>query len=85
VSCTPQTHDVILVSSVLPANAVADTVLPTMGIPGVSITEAGELVWADGKYVAGAPGVTGAVGVGDAVAVSHGSGEYHFTVSIPRD
>ena len=58
-SAAPPTT-VLAVTSVVPHNAVADTVLPTLSAAHVDIHEGGTPIWSDGKYLPGAAGITGA-------------------------
>jgi alpha-L-rhamnosidase len=66
----------------VPLGATADVHLPTMGSANAQITEAGAVVWSDGKLVQGVSGVM-AGEAGDAsgtVIVTVGSGTYSFAV-----
>jgi len=63
------------------ANSKGVTNVPMLGAADITIDEGGVAVWKGGKYVAGVAGITGASEVGDAVAVTHGSGEFHFVRS----
>eukprot|EP00656_Telonema_subtile_P019818 TRINITY_DN2101_c0_g1_i8.p1 TRINITY_DN2101_c0_g1~~TRINITY_DN2101_c0_g1_i8.p1 ORF type:complete len:450 (-),score=118.89 TRINITY_DN2101_c0_g1_i8:162-1511(-) len=81
VSCAAGAPSLVDVNTAVPASAVADTVFPSFG-RNASISEGGQSVWAAGAYVPGAAGVTGAVLSGDAVVVSHGSGEYQFQMQL---
>jgi hypothetical protein len=72
----------------VPAGAQADVVLATFGAKasdsGLSIREGGKSVWANGKYVSGIDGITGAIAgadlSGEHITVAVGSGQYVFTV-----
>ena len=79
----------VSLDAVVPVGATAVVAVPTLGASAAAVTvsewssEAGSTVWTNGRYVAGTPGVTGAVAVTDAfgvttIQVSVGSGEYAF-------
>lgn len=80
------TPDLTLSASV-PVAATATVVLPyAKATPAgsVTVTEGGTTVWANGAYVPGVPGVTGASLLADvpAVAVAVGSGDFAFALEI---
>jgi len=49
------------------------------------VTESGQPVWADGKFVSGVAGVTAGTSDGKDFTFSVGSGRYSFVVSTPND
>jgi hypothetical protein len=47
-------------------------------LTGITVEENGRVVWENGKYVTGVPGITGAVAEDNGIAFDVGSGEYNF-------
>jgi hypothetical protein len=76
------TGTVLHVDVALPPTCDAVTKLPLLGSDPAMlvISEGGRVVWSNGSYVSGVNGVVGAEvdRLADAVAIAHGSGEYHF-------
>ena len=69
-------------AATVPVGAVATIAVPTRGhLAGAVVIESDVTVWAAGAFVPGAPGVTGAKVVGDAIVFSVGSGTYDFTLT----
>lgn len=66
----------------VPIGSAATARLPTMGTTpsAVQITESGRLVWSQGGFAPGVPGVASAKVVGTAVSFKIGSGTYRFAV-----
>ena len=62
----------------VPVGSTAEVVVPKMNLRDVEVREGGKPVWAEGKYVAGAPGVTSANESGDDIRIVVGSGTYVF-------
>ena len=72
--------DTLRMDVTVAANSRATTIVPMgMNSASVTIAEGSTMIWKNGAYVAGGVmGVTGAVKVGDTVAIEHGSGTYSF-------
>ena len=62
----------------IPVNSEAQVYVPKAGLKARTVTESGTLVWQNGKYVAGADGITGAASEKEYVAFTVGSGSYAF-------
>ena len=65
----------------IPVNSRATVSVPKMGLEGVIVKEGGEIVWRDGAYVSGVPGIAGGSESTDCVSLDVGSGSYSFEVS----
>lgn len=88
VACAAGSSVEVGVTSTVPANSDAQTNLPTLGASPaqVNVTEGGTLIWIQGKYVAGVPGISGVTatgGNGAQVTVAHSSGQYDFQIAVP--
>ena len=63
----------------VPVGADAHVLVPRPSeLSGITIEENGQVVWENGKYVAGAAGITGAAIEDNGIAFDVGSGEYSF-------
>ena len=66
----------------IPANSDAKIVIPKEeDMTTVTVREGDHVVWENGKYVSGSPGITGAVARPNAIEFSVGSGYYHFLLT----
>ena len=68
----------IVLNVTIPANSKASVWVPKVGLSNFKIEEGSKVVWRDGKFVAGVPGIEGALDAGDWVKFEVGSGEYKF-------
>ena len=65
----------------IPAGADARVMLPRpKQLSGITVEENGRMVWENGEYMSGDPGITGAVSEDNDIAFDVGSGEYTFTL-----
>ena len=63
----------------IPVGADARVLVPRPDeLTGITIEENGKVIWENGKYVTGDPGITGAASEDNAIAFDLGSGEYSF-------
>jgi hypothetical protein len=58
----------------IPANATAEVSVPTLGLYVTTIKEGGRIIWRDGQFVSGVPGITAGRDAGDAITFEVGSG-----------
>jgi alpha-L-rhamnosidase len=66
----------------IPANSVARIVVPAeQEMTTVTVKEGDHVVWQDGKFVPGDPGITAASATSNGVEFSVGSGYYHFLLT----
>jgi len=70
--------DSIALEVEIPVGSEAAVIVPRLGLQDVVVEEGGSLVWQNGSYVAGPPGVTGATQSADSVRFDVGSGRYAF-------
>ncbi len=78
------THDPggVALKVVIPVGADARVLVPrSEEMTGISIEENGRVVWENGHFVPGDPGVSSATEAGSAVAFDVGSGEYSFRLT----
>jgi alpha-L-rhamnosidase len=68
----------IALAFTIPANSRARVSVPTMGLDDVTISEGGQIVWEDGAFVSGVPGVSGGSEGSGCVTFDVGSGAYRF-------
>jgi alpha-L-rhamnosidase len=73
-----RTETSIRVEVTVPCGSEAEVVIPKLGVREIKVTENGTTLWADGKYVAGAPGVMSAIDKDGAIRIKTGSGRYVF-------
>ena len=67
---------------VIPANSDAKIVVPEEEeMTTVTVREGDYVVWENGKFVSGDPGITGATARPHAIEFSAGSGYYHFLLT----
>jgi hypothetical protein len=68
---------------VVPPGSDSELVVPLLGSPvqSVVLTEGGTAFFRNGAFLPTVSGITGAVVVGNAVVVRHGSGSYSFVRS----
>jgi alpha-L-rhamnosidase len=67
---------------VIPSNSDAKIVVPSEEeMTAVTVREGGHVVWENGKFVPGDPGITAATARGHAIEFSAGSGYYHFLLT----
>jgi hypothetical protein len=65
----------------IPAGADARVMLPRpKQLSGITVEENGRMVWENGEYMSGDPGITGAMSEDNDIAFDVGSGEYTFTL-----
>ncbi len=67
----------------IPGNSRGSVSVPTRGKADVLVTESGEVVWRDGKFVPGVEGITGAHRDPQHVTFDVGSGDYTLHLSAP--
>ena len=79
---------VVRLDVVIPVGADATVLIPKeQQMTEITVRESSHVVWEDGHYVAGDPGITGATGGGDdreqtsGVTLHLGSGEYSFVLT----
>ncbi len=66
----------------VPANSDAKVVVPQdEEMTAVTVREGDHVVWENGKFVSGDPGVTGAETTAHGIEFSVGSGYYHFLLT----
>ena len=65
----------------IPANATATVVLPVFDFQNVTVSEGSLVIWRNGSYVEGVPGITDVKARPDRIEVSVGSGNYEFLIS----
>jgi alpha-L-rhamnosidase len=75
-----RTELAVRVAVTIPFGSEAEVVIPKLGIRDIKISEGGQTIWADGHYVAGAAGVSGAVDKDGAIRVRTGGGRYVFVL-----
>ncbi|HDT13420.1 MAG TPA: hypothetical protein ENO03_03590 [Candidatus Aminicenantes bacterium] len=73
-----RTETAVRVEVTVPFGSEAEVVIPKLGIRDIRVTEGGAPIWAQGKYVAGAAGIVGAVDKDGAIRITVGSGRYAF-------
>jgi alpha-L-rhamnosidase len=73
--------DSIVLEVEIPVSSKAAVGVPKLGLRDVVVEEGGGLVWHEGSYVTGIPGVTGAAQSADHVTFEVGSGRYAFKLS----
>ncbi len=66
---------------VIPPNSDATVSIQIINGKNVKVSESGKMVWEDGAFVPGNPGITNAALNGDLLTFSTGSGTYKFKVS----
>ena len=66
----------------IPVNSEATVSVPKLGFKNVVITENGETVWENGKFLDGVPGITAGSDDDDYVVFDVGSGSYHFNLTV---
>lgn len=72
----------IRLNAVIPVGADATVLVPKEpDMTEVMVREGGHVVWKDGHYVVGDPGITGAKEVGDGIVFDVGSGDYSFMLA----
>lgn len=76
-----QTQGSLNLKVVVPANSSAVVSIPLSGFENASVTESGNKIWEDNKYVPGTPGITSGSLEGNVLNFKTGSGTYKFTVS----
>ena len=64
----------------IPVNSEARVHVPKLGFKNVVITESGETVWENGKFIRGVPGITAGTDGDDYVVFDVGSGSYNFQI-----
>ena len=63
----------------VPVGSDARVIVPRpQELTAITVEENGRVVWENGKYVAGAPGISGGVAEDNGIAFDVGSGEYSF-------
>jgi len=65
----------------LPVNSQTKVCIPRMGLKNAVVKESGRIIWKDGCYVEGTPGITGGSEEEDYVIFDVGSGSYSFELS----
>jgi len=65
----------------IPANATATVVLPVFDFPDVTVSEGSSVIWRNGTYVEGVPGITDVKACPDRIEFSVGSGNYVFNLT----
>jgi hypothetical protein len=68
-------------TATIPANTQGTIAVSKLAFSNVVIQEGGDVVWKNGAYVPGVPGINSATDNGQAIVFSTGSGVYNFQVS----
>ena len=68
----------VRVEAVVPVGSAAEVVIPKFNLRNIKVTEGGKALWENGKFIAGVPGVEGAVDKDGAIRIKTGSGRYVF-------
>ncbi len=66
---------------VIPVNSEAEISVPKAGMNEIVVREGGQVVWEDGQYRPGVPGLAGAAEENHYVTFQAGSGRYSFTAA----
>jgi alpha-L-rhamnosidase len=66
----------------IPVNSEATVCVPKLGFADVVITESGETIWENGKFIRGVPGITAGSDGDDYVVFDVGSGSYTFNLMM---
>jgi alpha-L-rhamnosidase len=64
----------------VPFGSEAEVVIPRLNLRDIKVSEGGRAVWADGHYVAGVSGISGAVDKDGAIRIQTGGGRYVFVL-----
>ena len=62
----------------IPANSRASVWVPKVGLADVQVKEDFTIIWRNGKFIPGVPGINGASDAGDWIKFEVGSGSYSF-------
>jgi len=65
----------------IPSNTTADIVIPVKGIRNAKLTESGTLVWQNGTFYEGVPGINNIENNIEMLTVKAGSGKYRFVIT----
>jgi alpha-L-rhamnosidase len=68
----------------VPVGSTATIELPLLGGPGSTVREGGRVVWSAGHPIGTDPGLTIGQAANGVLTMTAGSGDYHFTVTVPR-
>jgi hypothetical protein len=69
----------------LPPTVRGSISVPVIGLSNPTVTESGAVVFANGAYVPGVAGVSGAARAGSYVVLNVGSGDYSFTTAASAE
>ncbi|OGD26248.1 MAG: hypothetical protein A2V57_09555, partial [Candidatus Aminicenantes bacterium RBG_19FT_COMBO_65_30] len=75
-----RTERTIRVEVTIPGGSEAEIVIPKLNIRNIKVSEGGQAIWGDGKFVAGAAGISGAVDKDDVIRIKTGGGRYVFVL-----
>jgi len=76
-----QTGDSLTLEVSLPANSQAKVSIPKIGMEDVTVKESEKIIFQDGSYIGGAPGITGGSESTQYITFDVGSGSYSFKLS----
>jgi alpha-L-rhamnosidase len=72
--------DGLTLTAIIPVNARANVSVPKLDFRNAVVKEGDQVVWQNGAYVDGAPGISGGTEDTEYITFQVGSGEYHFTI-----
>jgi len=70
----------VRVEVAVPGGSEAEVAIPKFNLRNVRVSEGGKLLWQEGQYITGVPGVTGAVDKDGVLRISAGGGRYVFVL-----
>ncbi len=70
----------LVLNVTLPVNSQAKVSVPRMGLDNVIVKESEKIIWEDGSFMEGVPGITGGSEEKDYVTFEVGSGSYSFRI-----
>ncbi len=70
----------LTLEAAIPVNSWGEIYVPTLGLERVVVEEGGRVVWRDGRFIEGTPGVESGRLEGNYVVFKVGSGSYRFLV-----
>jgi hypothetical protein len=70
----------LVLSAKVPGNATAHVYLPKQALSEIVVREGGRVVWQDGRFTAGSPGITAGEDAGHWIKLTVGSGAYNFAL-----
>ena len=64
----------------IPVGSQAEVHIPELGSDPATLSESGHVIWKDGQYQPGTPGIVNVRKTGETLTVDAGSGRYNFTL-----